>query len=552
MIRSARASAALLLLLAACSPKNGAEGELGGTVIIGAAADADALLPPLAGTVQGRAASELLFDRLADMGPELNVNGDGGFEPRLARSWKWSKDSLVITFALDPDARWHDGQPVRAADVRLGYDITRDPANGSSLASHFGDVDSVSTPDSLTFSIHFSRRSAEQFYSATQVFPLPYHLLGAIPSGALRQSPAAAAPVGSGKFRFVSWEPKVRLELAAVPDHYRGRAGLDRVLFTMTPESATGLARIWAGESDVWEPLTPIDIREAVRHDHVRIYGGPGYEYGFLAFNFRDARDSSRAHPLFADREMRRALTMAVDRNALLQAVFDSAALYSFGPFTRPQNTSDTTITQIPFDRAAAIAKLETLGWRVGPDSVRRRGNQRLSFGVLVPSSSAVRNRVAVLLQEQLRQVGAEIRIESVEFAKMRDQWFAGRFDATIGGWRTTPSPSGIRGAWGSPAISRGARQNVGSYLNPVFDKAVEAGLGAVDPAERRAHMRVAYQTIVDDAAAIWLYEVRNAAAVHRRLNVPRWRSEAWWMTLPDWTVDPAQRLQRDARPAAP
>jgi peptide/nickel transport system substrate-binding protein len=64
--------------------------------------------------------------------------------------------------------------------------------------------------------------------------------------------------------------------------------------------------------------------------------------------------------------------------------------------------------------------------------------------------------------------------------------------------------------------------------------------------------MRVAYQTIVDDAAAIWLYEVRNAAAVHRRLNVPRWRSEAWWMTLPDWTVDPAQRLQRDARPAAP
>lgn len=539
------------ILAAACD--RAPEGPLGGTIIVGTAGDADALIPSLAGSIQGRLVGELLFDRLVEMGPELNVNGDGGFASRLARSWSWSADSLTITFVLDPSAKWHDGFPVRSQDVLAGYAVINEPANGSSLRSHFGDVDSVAATDSLTVNVHFSKRSAEQFYAASQIFPLPSHLVSTIPAGELNRSEFGRAPVGNGKYRLVMWEAKSRLELAAVEDHYRGRARLDRVVFTYTPEPGTGLARVWAAESDFWEPLTPNDVAEAAGREHVRVMSGPGFDYGFLAFNFRDAKDNTRPHALFADRELRRALTMAVDRDALRRAMFDSLAMPSFGPFTRPQNTSDTTITQIPFDRLAAERTLDSLGWTdVGADGIRMRGAQRLSFAILVPTSSAVRMRASVLLQEQLRLVGVEVAVDAMEFGAMREQWQAGRFDATIGGWRTTPSPSGIRGTWGSPAISRGAGQNTGSYANDDFDAAVEAGLGALDPAERRMYMRRAYQTIVDDAAAIWLYEVRNAAAIHERFNVPRWRSEAWWTTLSEWSVDPERRLPRDARPATP
>jgi peptide/nickel transport system substrate-binding protein len=538
------------LLLAACG--DGGEGELGGTVIVGSAADADALLPMLSGVVQGRLVGELLFDRLADVGPSLNVNGDSGFLPRLARSWAWSPDSLRITFEIHPDARWHDGTPVRAADVRSGYRVTTDRANGSNLASNLADIDSVAVTDSLHATVHFARRGAEQFFSATQIFPLPSHLVDTIPSGSLRRSALVTDPVGSGRFRFVSWEPKARLELAAVDGHYRGRPKLDRVVFTITAEPATGLARVWAGDTDVWEPLTPNDVAEAARHEHVRIVTGTGWDYGFLTLNFRDPRDSTRAHPVFGDREVRRAITQAVDREELVQAVFDSLAVPALGPFVRGTNTADTTLTQIPFDRDAAAARLDALGWRPGPDGIRRKGGQRLSFGILFPTSSAVRNRMAVLLQEQLRQVGVEVRIDAVEFGAMRDLVLPGKFDALLNGYRVGPSPTGARGSWGSPAIARGSRNNVGRYANPAFDAAVERGLAAIPPAERRAAMREAYQTIIDDAAAIWLYEVKNAAAVHRRLVIPAWRSDAWWMTLGDWSVDPAQRLPRDARPTTP
>ena len=549
-MRAPLTTLALLLALVACGDRTG---DGGGTVIIGAAADADAVLPGLAGGVQGRVVTELLFDRFADLGPALQTVGDGGFLPRLAERWTWGADSLTITFHIDPDARWHDDTPVTADDAVFTFGLLMDPALASRMAADMAGIDSVTASGAQDVVVHFAQRSAEQFYQATLMVPLPRHIYGSIPAGDLRTHAAAQAPVGSGRFRFVSWEPRVRLELAAVDGHARGRPSLDRVIFTPSPDPTSGLARVWAGDTDVWEPLPPNDLADAAQHAHVRVITGPGFDYGFLAFNFRDARNEARAHPLFSDRAMRRAITMAVDRDALRRAVFDSLAVNGLGPFVRAQITADTTIRQIPFDRDAAAALLDSLGWRtIGADGIRRRGAQRLSFAILVPSSSTVRNRAAVLLQDQLRQVGVDVRIEGMEFQTFFDRVAQGRFDAVISGWRTTPSPRGLRGTWGGAAITGGSRQNAGRYENPEFDAAVLAGLGALDPAERSARLSGAFQIITDDAAAIWMYETRNAAAVHQRLRIPEWRSDAWWLTLGDWTVDPAQRLPRDARPEAP
>ncbi len=552
-MRRTLARVLLVTLLASCTGIAG-EGPVGGSVIVGEAADADALLPPLYASVSGRVASELLFDPLAELGGSLNVVGDSAFVPRLARHWVWSADSLTIRFSIDPDARWHDGHPVRANDVTFAFRTIREPSNASPVVSNLGSIDSVVAGDSLTVAVHFSKRYAEQFFHATRIVPIPEHLLGAIPPGeALRTSPQALHPVGSGRFRFVAWEPKVRLELAAVEDHYRGRPKLDRVLFVVSVDPAAGLAQVWSGEADVWEPLLPGQVADAAARSHIRVVSGPGYDYGFLAFNLRDGRDRARPHPLFADRTLRRALTMAVDRDAVRRAALDSLGLAGIGPFVRDQATADTTIEQIPFDRAAAEATLDSLGWSArGSDGVRRRGRDRLSFTITVPTSSTPRMRSATVLQEQFRQVGVEVTIRALEFGAMLAEVDARRFDAVLWTWRTSPSPSSLRSTWASTAVPDGGRQNFGSYENPAFDRAVLEGLDATDLATRRASLRRAYQQIVDDAPAIWLFEVRNLAAVHRRFDIPSWRSDAWWLTLGEWTVDPAQRLPRDARPTTP
>lgn len=546
-----RRSLLLLALLAACGGAESSDAAGGGTLVIAAAADADAMLPPLMRTTQGRLATELLFDRLVDIGPELNTVGDRGFVPKLAQRWRWSADSLTITFDLHPDAKWHDGQPVVAADVRAGLEAIRNPANGSSMQASLQTLDSLSTPDARTVVLHFGRRSAEQFYSAALIFPMPAHLM---PSGSdlLVTSQLAREPVGNGPYRFVSWTPEERFELAANDDYYGGRPKLDRIVAVTYTEPATGLARIWAGEADVWELLPAGDLQEATRHPHVRLVDSYAFDYGFIAFNFRDARNRDRPHPLFADAAMRRAIAMGVDRDAVVRAIFDTLAYTLKGPFVRAQFTADTTISQIPVDRARAGALLDSLGWRVDArDGIRRRNGQRLTFTALIPGSSRNRERAAVLVQEQLRQLGVAMEIERAENQTFTQKRVAGTFDVVFSAWLTTPSPSGLRSTWGSFGEEGWGTLNDGRYSNPAVDAAIEAGLNTLDTDEARRQFRTAYQTIVDDVAALFLYEPRTVAAVHRRFIIPAWRPDGWWRAIPQWSVDPTQRLPRDARPAA-
>lgn len=541
-----------VLGLFACGTDSGSS-QNGGTVIIGALADADVLLVPLVDGLQGRTVSDLLFDRLAEMGPSLNTVGDVDFQPQLARSWRWSADSLAIVFSLDPDARWHDGRPVVARDVVLGFAVIRDSANASSFNAATAVVTAVTAVDSLSVEMRFASRTPEQFYAATQIVPLPEHVYGSIASGALRTSEAARAPVGSGRFKFVRWEPGARIELAAVDGHYRGRPKLDRVLFSITPELPTAMARLKAAETDVFDPVPPNEVADLAAQAHLNVFNSPSFDYAFVAFNFRDPKAPARAHPLFGERALRRALTLAVDRASIVRAVFDTLALPALGPVVRAQASADTSVVQIPFDRAAAEALLDSLGWTArAADGTRMRNGRRLAFSVPFPSTSRTRERAATLIQEQLRGIGVSMTLTPMDFPTFLKTQTSGNFDAIVGGTRTIPSPSGLRGSWASAAIPGGGVQNAWHYESAAFDSAVHAGLTALDPVQSKAHLRRAYQQIVDDAAAIWLYEVRNVSAVHKRFVLPAWRPDAWWLTLGDWSVDPAQRLPRDAAPQAP
>jgi peptide/nickel transport system substrate-binding protein len=540
---------ALLLVLAACgdaAPRS----PLGGTVVVATAADADAMLPPLVRTSQGRFASELLFDRLVEIGPSLNTVGDADFQPRLAAHWSWSSDSLAVTFALAPTARWHDGRPVIAADVEAGYRALMDPSNGASARAELADIAAVTRDGDTRVTLRFRARSPEQFYVASLIVPLPAHLLPTDGSP-LTASTLARNPVGSGPFRFVRWQPLERLEFAAVDDYYRGRAKLDRVVVTISPEPATGLAKIWTEEADVWELVPAGDLAEAASHPHLRLVMANAFDYTYMAFNFRDARTRSRPHPLFSDAVLRRAIAHAVNREQAVRAVFDTLAFVAQAPAVRAQFTFDSTVRPLAYDSARAAALLDAQGWRIDPrDGIRRRGAQRLTFTALVPGSSRNRERMAVLLQAQLRRVGIAMEIERAENRTFTLKREAGQFDVVFGGWLTLPSPRSLVGTWMSATAPGQGTRNDGRWSNADFDAAVTAGITAMDrDAARRAFSR-AYQIIADDVPALFLYEPRIVAAVHQRLVIPTWRPDGWWRTLHEWSVSPTQRLPRDARSA--
>ena len=528
--------AAGLLLLGACGGDNTA--AHGGTVVIAGLADPDNLLPPVERTLAAKAVSDLLFEKLAEIGPGLNTFGDAGFEPRLAQRWEWSRDSLQITLHLDPRARWHDGKPVRAGDVRFAFSVYTDPQ----VAANGGDdlglaIDSVSVSDSVTCVAWFKRRTPEQFFTLVNTLvPLPEHLLGGTPRDSIRTAPFTRKPVGSGPFRFVSWDAKSKLEIAAVDSFYRGRAKLDRVIWTFMPEMQTATQKLSAGEADFLEALPPPVAAQAAKDSALRVVAYSSFDYGFVRFNLHDGV-SARPHPIFGDRALRRALSMALDRRLLVKSVFDTLAHTGLGPFVRAQWTSDTTLAELPFDRAAAARALDSLGWRAGADGMRAKNGKPLEFTLLRPSSSKSRELLAVLIQEQLRQVGVSVKIAPLDFNAFMEGATKRKFDALMDGLHTGPSPGGIRDSWTSRGIARGAGPNYGGYASATFDAQVDSALSSMDARGAKAHFRAAYQTIVDDAPAIWLFEPVAVAGMNKRLKTGTLRADGWWLGVTAWSV---------------
>jgi peptide/nickel transport system substrate-binding protein len=526
--------------------------DVGGTLVVAAPGDADALLPPVVQSARGAQVADLVFDRLADPGPALDTFGDRGFTPRLARRWTWAADSLSVAFSLDPRARWHDGRPVRAADVRFTHRLYRDPAVASPAAAQLADVDSVSAPDDTTAVVWFRRRSPEQFFHATyHMHVLPAHLLAGVPAGAVRAAPFARRPVGSGRFRFAGWEPGARIVLAADSANYRGRPRLDRVVFTAAADPGAAVRRLVSGEADFVEVVPPPALGTLAGRADVRTLAYPTLQYGFLLFNGRARPGAGGAHPLFGDRALRRALSMAVNRAAVVRNAFDTLAVLGTGPFVRGTAAGGAgagVANALPYDTAAAARLLDSLGWRRpagDPSGVRGRGGRPLRFTVLVPATSASRVALATTLQAELRAAGAQVDIESLDFGAFVARQQARDFDALVGAWAADPSPAAVGHLWGAAGRAPGGG-NAGSYAGPAFEAHLDSAGLARDPADARRHYARAHAAIVADAPAVWLYELRNVAGVHRRVRVAGIRPDAWWAGLADWWVPAGERVARD------
>src|SRR6266480_3380030 len=491
---------AALAALTACGRRPGCTGDYCGTLVIAGLGEPSTLLPPASDDAHADAVADQVFVKLADLGPSGNTFGDVGFVPELAERWEWD-NPRTITFHLDPNARWHDGRPVRAEDVAFSFDVNTDSIVNSRARAALARVRRVTTRDSLTVVFHFSEAYPEMFYDAVHHLRiLPAHLLRTVPRDQLRTAAFGRAPVGAGCYRFVSWKAAQSLELAADSTCFLGRPHIRRLLWRFTPDPSVAVTQLVAGEADVYEIVPPQDF-ERVRADSQLVtypYAGPYYT--FLGFNLRARGDTSLPHPLFGDRQLRRALTLATDRQQLVQSVFGGLAKIPPGPMPLLWATWDSTLRTLPFDSAAAARILAANGWR------DHDGDGELDPNVMTQ------------------------RMET------------GNYDAALESRQGDPSPiSSIAIVW-----LAGGSANYCRYDNPVFADAYARATGATSRVEALRAWRSAFQVLLDDAPAIWLYSQQSVAVVHRRVADVRIRPDAPYALVRTWRIPPDRLIDRD------
>jgi peptide/nickel transport system substrate-binding protein len=509
------------------------------SIVIAAGGEATVPVPTLMegphASVENSDVADQLFARLGQLGPTLITSGDRAFEPLLARSWT-RRDSVTLAFDLDPRATWHDGVPVTAADVVFTFDRARNPAVSLGLAALLRRIASVTAEGDRRVVFRYTEPYAEQLYDAVfHVAPLPAHLLASIPPGSLDKAPFVQTPVGSGPYRWVRRVPGEFVELAANDRFFLGAPAVRRLIFRTAADADARLNMLLAGEADATENIPPprTNIARVSADKNLRIIPVPSPTLGFLLFNQRDPRDRNRPHPILSDRDVRRAIGLALDRQQIVRAVLGTAGEVPYGPASTILWIHHGTPAPARMNLREARRLLDGRGWTDHDgDGVRDREGQPLALTLIVTTTSAIRLQMAQIVQEQLRALGIRLVVSQTDYPVYTERRTAGAFDIDFASTSQDPSPSGLTQGW-----SCQGRTNVARYCDPAVDSLIDTAVRTSDGAGEAWH--AVLRRIEDDAPAVFMYALSYMYAVNRRFTNVRIRPESKWLGLREWTVGP-------------
>ena len=458
--------------------------------------------------------------------------------PYLAERWDTTSasDELILTFFLRDDVLWHDAVPTTAHDVKFTFDRIQDPATGYPRASILANYDSAVVQDSFTVTF-FLKRHPGFMDPWRSIAPMPEHLLGAVPPAELRQHPfGTETPTGNGPFRFVEHRTGDRWVFEAnpaFPEALGGRPYIDRLVYRRIEEPTTRLAELLAGEVDVYLIVAPAQVAEIEAAPGARIVSYANRNYAFINWNGR--------RPLFEDRLVRRALTLAINRQEIVDAVRRGLGQVAKGPVPPNHWAYHTALQPIPYDPDRARQLLDAAGWLDHDgDGVRDKSGLAASFE-LETNPNPTREDIMTLVQADLRKVGIGVRTRVQESQSLAADITSPerRFDAFILGWQTEFNLDD-RPLFACSALD-GPYQWAG-YCNPRVDQILEV-VTAEGDRSRTLPLWHEYQEIIQqDQPYTFLYYDVRANAVRDRVRDVRMDIRGDLINVKDWWIAEDQR----------
>ncbi len=540
MPKSAHAAVAVLVALglAACSGErtdagrgdDGGEPEAGGTAVIAVLSDFQAF-NPVTNThlTSDDVIKHMLFTPLIQYDEDLTP------QPWLAERWELS--DTAVTFFLRRDVRWHDGPPVTAEDVKFTFDLAKNPETASLLGSAYMNlVRAATVVDSFTVRFSFESPHAQ----ALDGFwwpPLPSHLLRGVAAAELSQHRFNREPVGSGPFRFGEWRAAQSLTLVANPEHSPGLGGpprLERVVFRIVPEATTMVTELINGTADmIGYTLLPDQAAQIRNQSGVELRHYPSREFTFFAWN--------HTRPLFSDARVRRAMTLAIDRQQIIDGLLQGFAVPASGmiPSWSPM---DPGLDPLPHDAAGARRLLEEAGWRdSNNDGLLDRGGQPLRFTLTINSANRLHADIAQVMQQQLRQVGVDVQIRPQEFQSLLQGYKAREYDAVLANWsldtfKVDPSP-----LFSCAQARVAGSANRTGYCNPQADALMERGLRATDQGEAKQVWAEYSRLLQQDQPLTFLYWIEDLAGLGPRVRGADTDVRSKIVNIREWWI-PANR----------
>jgi peptide/nickel transport system substrate-binding protein len=430
-------------------------------------------------------------------------------QPQLATSWNVSEDGLRITFRLRPGVHWHDGHPFTSEDIAFSV-LEVWKKYHSRGRSTYANVTTVETPDPLTAVLVLSR-PAPYILSAlasSESQPLPKHLYaGTDPLS----NPRNLAPVGTGPFRFVSWQRGSHIVLERNPNYWDSpRPNLERLIIRFLLDPAAMATALETGAIQLGTPNF-LDLgRLKQRPDLISYPHDTPFNTALYSFEFNLDR------PRLRDPRVRQAFAHAIDRRFLLTNIWHGVGVTADSPI--PPSLTAFHADNLPayeYDLVKAEALLEQAGLQRG------EGGVRLAL-FLDAYPSDFLQQAAQAIRSNLARIGVRLNLRSADSGQFINRVYTTRdFDTIIYGASPGPDPViGVQRFYWSQNFARGiAFSNGTHYANPEADRLLVAAQTEIDPVKRRA-LYVQFQTIVQtDVATLPLIFAAIPLVGHRKLR---------------------------------
>jgi peptide/nickel transport system substrate-binding protein len=482
----------------------GAFAQAPNTLVVAVQADPGQLNPAISTASPVHAVADSIFNGLVALDAETNPL------PDLAQRWEMAEDGLQYRFILARNAKWHDGKPVTAADVKFSFEEVLLKKHDRTRASLAPVLDIIEAVDDNTVLFRLKRPypALLQQLDATEAPILPKHIYG---EGEIEKNAANLNPVGSGAWRFESYRKDNSVVLVRNADYFKpGLPKFDRLVFRIIPDATTQVQALLRGEVDFVGRLPPSEIKrveESGAATLMDVKGGPGGSNCIMTIGLNLDR------PALQKLEVRQALSAAIDRRAFVsQILFNrgraaSAPISSGIPWAHAAGTLPASA-----DTARATTLLEGAGLKAGANG------ERLSLDIV---QFATFSRYADLLRQQFAAVGVQLKPRLLDPAAMSDAVFTKRdFDLTLISYCNGNDPEiGVRRMYVSSNIGNIPFSNASAYRNAEVDGLFGVAGNSVDRQKRADAYKSIQQIAARDLPYIWLVETDFTSAWRKDLT---------------------------------
>ena len=450
---------------------------------------------------------ELMFDHL------MVINTDGTFGPRLADSWETNEAQDKITYHLNENAKWQDGEPVTAEDVVYSAQVASSSEYnylrrirmkyfaGTDETGCETSTDSIEVAALDDHTVEFTLKTPMDpaiIYALVNrdFFIMPKHLLDSISDADLVNDAFWQKPIGSGPCIFDSMESGVSIEFKANKDYYLGAPDFDRLVFKKV-QSSNLLSGLMSGDIDVLSANSQIPLADwetAKNTQGIVTKSVPTFAYQYMAMN--TARD-------YLTEDVRHAISLAINRQVIVDQLLQGEARIAIGPLAEDHPYFDEKLLPIEYDPEKAKSMLEAAGW----DSNRE-------LQVLVSTGNEVREKSAILIQQDLQKIGIKTKIQTLDFPTLLTNARNGDYDLCFIGSAGSVDPSES-----VPNVTAGYMNNFAQLSDPTLGQIGESGAKEITFEARKKIYDQYQEELFKQMPMAFLYHTNDLFAYNEKLE---------------------------------